>query len=72
MLCLHLTEEDKCTFIQFYSLLKNEYNFNPKKLTCEFSKANIKAIKKVYGEGKILIITCFFHLTHIFGGEAIN
>lgn len=63
-LCIVSTfsKEDKETFKQFYSLLKTKYNFNPKRITCDFSKANIEALKTIYGEGKVIIITCFFHL----------
>ena len=56
------TKEDKESFIQFYSILKTKYNFNPKRITCDFSKSNIEAIKTIYDERDVLIITCFFHL----------
>ena len=42
------SKEDKETFKQFYSLLKTKYNFNPKRITCDFSKANIEALKTIY------------------------
>ena len=63
-LCLiaTLTKEDKNTFIQFYTYLKNQFDFNPKFITCDFAIANIEAIKFVFGEENITIITCFFHL----------
>ena len=54
------TKEDKDMFIQFYILLKAKYNFNQKRLICDFSKANIEPIKNLYGEGKINIINSGF------------
>ena len=63
-LCLvsTLTKEDKDTYIQFYTLLKTKFKFKPKRITCDFCKANLIAINEVFKEDKTLIITCFFHL----------
>jgi len=65
-LCLiaTFTKEDKETFKQFYSLLKNKYNFNPKRIICEFSISNLQVLNSIFGEDNIIIITCFFHLLH--------
>ena len=46
----------------FYSILKSQYNFKPKLLTCDFYLSNIKAIRNVYENDGMLIIPCFFHL----------
>lgn len=73
-LCLvsTFTKENKESFIHFYSILKTKYNFNPKRITCDFSKSNIEDIKAVYNEKDVLIITCFFHLIQCYGGKPIN
>jgi len=56
------TKEDKNNFIQFNSYLKAQYDINPKFITYDIDIANIEAIKYVYDEDNITIITCFFAL----------
>ena len=46
----------------FYSILKTQYSFIPKRITCNFGLSNIKALKTVYINDNISIIPCFFHL----------
>ena len=63
-LCLIATmnKEDFDCYKQFYSLLKNRFNFKPLKITCDFALSNIKAIKEVFNGEETLLIPCFFHL----------
>jgi len=63
-LCLiaTFTKEDKETFKQFYSLLKNKYNFNPKRIICDFAISYLQALNSIFVEDNIIIIKCFFHL----------
>ena len=71
-LCLvsTFTKKDKETYIQFYLNLKSKFKFIPKKISCNFCKSNMEAIKSVYGEENVLIITCFFHLIQCWWGKA--
>ena len=47
---------------RLYNELKSNYNFISSFLTCDFSLSNINAIKKVYKNDSVKILTCFFHL----------
>jgi len=71
-LCLiaSFTNEDKETFKQFYSILKNKYNFNPKRITCDFAISNLQTLNSIFGEDNIIIITCFFHFLQCWWNKA--
>jgi hypothetical protein len=58
-----LSHESKDIYNQFYSTLKNLYNFKPKLLTYDFDLANIAAVKEVFGD-ETLSMTCLFHLVN--------
>ena len=45
-------------FLKFFRL-KNDYNFNPKMITIDFSKALTNAINSIFPE--CIIIKCYFH-----------
>ena len=57
-----MKDEREETDIRLYNELKNKYNFIPSFLTCDLALANINAIKSVYKNNNVKIITCFFHL----------
>ena len=57
-----MSDEREETYIRLYNELKNKNNFIPSFLTCDFALANINAIKSVYKNNNVKIITCFFHL----------
>ena len=59
-----LSHESKDIYNQFYSTLKNLYNFKPKLLTYDFDLANIAAVKEVFGD-ETLSIPCLFHLVNV-------
>ena len=61
VLCnLSLIENENAeTFITILAHLKNKYNFNPQKLSIDFSRAEYKAIKNVFSN--VIFIPCFFH-----------
>ena len=54
-----IANENKETFIVLFNHLKIKYNFNPKKITIDFSKALILSLKVCFPS--IIIIPCFFH-----------
>ena len=58
-----LSHESKDIYNQFYSTLKNLYNFKPKLLTYDFDLANIAAVKAIFGN-ETLSIPCLFHLVN--------
>ena len=58
--CYALIQNEKFeTYFKIFSVLKNTYNFNPKMITIDFSKALTKAINMNFPEG--IIIKCYFH-----------
>ena len=65
-----MSDEREETYIRLYNELKNKYNFNPSFLTCDFALPNINAIKSVYKNDNIKIITCFFHLVQAWWRKA--
>ena len=59
-----LSHESNDIYNQFYSTLKNLYNFKPKLLTYDFDLANIAAVKEIFGNETLSIIPCLFHLVN--------
>ena len=64
-----LSHESKDIFSQFYCILKNIYNFQPKILTYDFDLANIGVVKEVFGDGT-LSLPCLFHLVNAWWRKA--
>ena len=67
-----LSKEDSDTLVEFYSILINSYNWNPKCITLDFALSNINAIKKVFSNSDIKIIPCLFHLLQSWWRKAAN
>ena len=57
-----MSNEKEETYIRLYNELKSNYNFITSFLTFDFGLSIVNAIKKVYKNVSIKIITCFFHL----------
>ena len=63
ILVVLLSNEDINIFKDFYIFIINNYDWNPKLLTCNFGKANLKVIKEIFKNNKeIRIVPCLFHL----------
>ena len=58
-----LTSETGEIYTKFYNILKLNFNFNPKLISCDFGIGNIKGFKDVFRNQNEKIITCFFHLS---------
>ena len=60
-ICLYalLPDEKFITYDKLFSILKNEYKFNPKIFTIDFCRSCTKAINTNYPQ--CLIIKCYFH-----------
>jgi len=54
-----LSHEDSEIFYEFYSHLKNVYNFCPKKFTYDFALGNINAFKNVLSKEQYKSLPCF-------------
>lgn len=63
MLAALFNNETQDTYSKYYKILKNEYEFNPKLVCCEFGLGNIGAFKIVFKDEDAKIITCCFHLS---------
>ena len=55
-----LNNEQYDNYKNFYSILKTQYSFILKRITCDFVLSNIISLKTVYINYNILIIPCFF------------
>ena len=60
--CYVFSKEDTDIYAKFYQILKTNFSFEPKKITMDFTLANIKAIPIVFKDKEIMILTCLFHL----------
>ena len=56
-----ITDESENTLQKYLNLLKLNYDFIPKYITIDFSKAEENAIKEVYKNENVEIIYCLFH-----------
>ena len=56
-----VTDESENTLQKYLNLLKLNYDFIPKYITIDFSKAEENAIKEVYKNENVEIIYCLFH-----------
>ena len=66
------SKEDSNIYTQFYETLKNNYSFNPKRISLDFALANLKAVNDVFGQTNIEIIPCLFHLLQAWWRKAIK
>ena len=55
-----ITNENKETFVTLFDYLKEHYQFNPEKITIDYSVSELNAIKHAFPNS--IIIPCFFHL----------
>ena len=58
-----IANENVKTFIQLFEYLKNKYNFEPPKVSIDFSKAEYIALNNAFKN--IYILPCFFILLAI-------
>ena len=66
------SKEDSNIYSKFYEILKNNYSFNPKKISMDFALANLKAVNEVFGKSNLEIIPCLFHLLQTWWRKAIK
>ena len=64
------TSETSEIYTKFFIFLNIIYEFEPKLISCDFGKGNLKNFKNIYGEDNKRIITCFFHLTQAWWKKA--
>ena len=56
-----INNEDESTFDNIFQNLKDNYSFRPRNIMCDFSKAQIKSIQKIFKYCKLHC--CFFHFS---------
>ena len=72
ILVVLLSNEDTNICKDFYNFIINNYDWNPKLLTFDFGKANLKAIKEIFKNNKeIKIVPCLFYLCRAGGGKQV-
>lgn len=54
-----LHKEDEYTFKSIFNYLKDNYNFSPRNLMCDFALSQINAAKEIFPDCSILC--CYFH-----------
>ena len=57
-------------YTKFYNILKENYKFSPKIISCDFGLGNLKGFKNIHSDSGTKIITCFFHLTQAWWKKA--
>ena len=61
-MCIYIiNNEDESTFDNIFQNLKDNYSFRPRNIMCDFSKAQIKSIQKIFNDCKLHC--CFFHFS---------
>ena len=57
-----LSNEKEGTFKFLFSYLKEKYNFNPRNIMCDYSLGQIKAIKEIFHDTQIIVVSSIFHM----------
>ena len=65
-----MSDEKEEAYIRLYNELKINYKFIQTIITTDFEMSNIKAIKNIFNNENVKIITCFFHLVQAWWRKA--